>query len=86
MVAITKKNNLVRLSLQKHYYVHSLLPLFTKGYHQESMIFAWWRMSNRKGVIVSPEDYANLKDKVIIQARRKTRAFFQTDEGKKTFY
>ncbi len=43
-----KKYNMVLLTAEEHWEVHTLLPFFTEGEDRESMIFAWNRMANSK--------------------------------------
>jgi len=77
------KDNLVRLSLQDHYKAHLLLAMFTKSGDKDKMLWALWRMSNREGVITTPEEYATTKHDIQRLASRHTKRFFASDEGKK---
>lgn len=53
--------NLVRLSPEEHYRVHSILPsIFTTGENHQRMVYAWHLMNNM-GKGVTEKDYASYR-------------------------
>ena len=55
-----ESHNLVLLTLENHWKVHTLLPFFTEGNDRKKMIYAWNLMSNRTGLVC--EEYKDLKE------------------------
>jgi len=53
--------NMVLLTGEEHFKVHTLLPYFTTGADRESMINAWWSMCHKNGHSINFEEYAFLK-------------------------
>ena len=68
------KMNLVNLTASEHYKCHILLPLFTKDSHRDSMLRAWWWMSNQKqnkNTTLRPEEYESLREDFADAASRR---------------
>ena len=60
-----KKENLIYLLGQEHYYVHKILAL--ENPHDKNMIYGWWAMSSgmrkeQRGCLLSAEEYAFIRD------------------------
>ena len=53
-------DNLIWLYAEEHYYAHELLAF--ENNENESILHAWWMMSNRFSECVSAEQYAQLKN------------------------
>ncbi len=56
------KLNMVQLTLEDHFKVHTLLPYFTDGVDREKMVYAWNQMSNRNGHPINYLEYSFLRE------------------------